>query len=267
MNATRIAIINQKGGVGKTTVAVNCSAIMAEDFGKRVLLVDADPQGNASQALGFDAIRVGEHHFGQLLVKPNNWNPDEVIRPTDVPNLDIVPNQVDVAEIEAIATTWMAAEFKLNKALKLVDDKYDFIFIDCPPSLNKIVQNALTAGDYYLVTIKLEPLGMTGASSLQRTIRQVRENLNSELKMLGAVATFYDARTRLSKEMLQEAQDWFDVFQAVINTNVRLAEAPRSKGPISRYAKRSRGYADHYAVTKEILERIERLKKEETTGQ
>lgn len=245
----RIAIVNQKGGVGKSTTAVNLGAGLAE-MGYKILLVDVDPQGNATSGLGIDKGNL-EYSIYDLLIGESDIN--KIITGTEVPNYDILPANIDLAgaEIELVST--MSRESKLRKTLENVTD-YDYIIFDCPPSLGLLTLNALTATDTIIVPIQCEYYALEGLGQLMQTINLVRENLNPELSIEGVVLTMYDARTNLSQQVIDEVRKYFkdEVYDTIIPRNVRLSEAPSFGKPITLYDSSSTGAKAYRELAKEV---------------
>jgi len=248
-----IAVANQKGGVGKTTTAINLSASLAEKE-KKVLVVDCDPQGNTTSGLGIEKYKL-EHTIYQLLLGQSLW--DQVVLKTQVPGLDILPANVDLAgaEIELIGID--RREFLLKDQLETVREKYDFIIIDCPPSLNTLTINALTAADTVLVPIQCEYYALEGLTQLLNTIRLVGQRLNPTLDIEGIVFTMFDARTNLSLQVVEEVKKHLgkSIYRTIIPRNVRLGEAPSHGLPINLYDSRSKGAESYRMLADEVIER------------
>jgi len=248
-----IGITNQKGGVGKTTTAVNLSAYLAQ-AGKKVLLIDIDPQGNATSGIGTDktAIEKNTYHLiaGQEAI-------DKVIISTCIDNLSIIPSSLELtgAEVELVGT--IGREYKLKKLLEPIKGDFDFIFIDCPPSLGLLTINALTAADSVLIPIQCEYYALEGLSLLMNTVNLVRENLNPALAIEGVLLTMADYRTNLTKEVIGEVKNFFKdkVYDTIIPRSIKLSEAPGFGKPILLYDKDSQGAKTYEALGIEVLGR------------
>lgn len=259
-----MAIANQKGGVGKTTTAVNLSACLA-DLGKKVLVVDIDPQGNTTSGLGVDKKRVSSSVYDVLI---NDAPSETAIRSTGLGKLDIMPATIDLAGAEIELVPAMSRENKLKKALQPVRESYDFIVVDCPPSLGLLTINALTAADSLLVPIQCEYYALEGLSQLMNTFKLVQGNLNPALEIEGVVLTMFDGRTNLSIQVAEEVKRFFrgKVYSSVITRNVRLSEAPSHGKPIITYDPKSKGAELYYDLAKEVVERAEERAGEGTAG-
>ena len=247
-----IAIANQKGGVGKTTTAVNLSACLAEK-GKKVLLIDVDPQGNSTSGLGIDKHKIQYSAYDILI---NGVHPNKVAIKTMIDTLDIIPGNIDLvgAEVELVAR--IAREKILKQALSKISDEYDYIFMDCPPSLGLITLNALTAANKILVPIQCEYYALEGLSQLVNTIKLVKTNLNPALEVQGVVLTMFDGRTNLSIQVVEEVKKYFKnkVYKTIIPRNVRLGEAPSFGMPVIRYDATCLGSQCYNELADEIIE-------------
>ncbi|MGI6649491.1 MAG: ParA family protein [Bacillota bacterium] len=246
-----IAIANQKGGVGKTTTAVNLGACLAQ-AGKKVLIIDIDPQGNATSGLGINR-KTLEHCIYDVLI--NGIGIEEVMFSTNVNNLQIVPATLQLAGAEIELVSLIAREGKLKRALEKVKDKYDYILIDCPPSLGLLTLNALAASDRLLIPIQCEYYALEGLGQLMHTVQLVRKHLNPNLDLEGVLLTMFDARTNLSIQVVEEVKEFFKdkVFSSVIPRNVRLSEAPSYGQPIILYDGRSRGAEMYNELAGEVI--------------
>lgn len=251
---TRIlALANQKGGVGKTTTAINLSAALAAD-GKRVLLVDADPQANASSGLGVD-IRDLQASIYECLV--NGLDPHEAVIKTEVEHLDLIPSHIDLVGAEIEMLNLPDREQLLKRVLQQVRGDYDYILIDCSPSLGLITVNALTAADSVIIPVQCEFFALEGIAKLLNTIKIIKSQLNPNLSIMGFVLTMYDNRLRLSNQVLDEVKRHFGdmVFRTVIARNVRLSEAPSHGQTILDYEPKSKGALAYKALAKEVMKR------------
>jgi chromosome partitioning protein len=250
--AKSIAVANQKGGVGKTTTAVNLAAIIA-NLGNRVLLVDADPQGNATSGIGVQrgSFRRNLYH-AVVLDEPLS----AVILPTMIKSLDVVPSNKDLAGAEIELVEIEQREFRLKRALATVEENYDYIIIDCPPSLGLLTLNALTAAKSLLVPIQCEYYALEGVTELFDTLARIRRLHNPGLMIEGLLLTMYDERTNLSAAVAADLRDFYglQVFQSVIPRNVRLAEAPSYGKPIISYDAHSKGAEAYSQLAREIID-------------
>ena len=249
-----IAVSNQKGGVGKTTTSVNLAACVA-DAGKRVLLIDIDPQGNATSGLGQqakDGLSVYPVIIGEL-------EAEKAIVSTKFGPLDVLPSSIELAGAEIELVAMPGRETLLREALKPIREQYDYIFIDCPPSLSLLTLNAMTAADSVLIPIQCEYYALEGVGQLMNTLQLVKKRLNPELAIEGVVLTMLDGRTNLGIQVVQEVKRYFKggVFGTVIPRNVRLSEAPSHALPIHLYDPRSTGAQAYKDLARELIERNE----------
>ena len=250
--STIFATVNQKGGVGKTTTAVNIASYLAT-FGKKILLIDSDPQGNASSGLGVDRNEVSICMYDVII---NGEDIKNIIKPTSIAGLDIAPATPRLAGAEVELTELELRESKLKNAVMLVRENYDYIIIDCPPSLSLLTVNALTASDQVIIPIQCEYFALEGLSQLVKTIDLIRKSLNPDLRICGILLTMYDSRTLLSEQVVDETRQHFGgkVFKTLIPRNIRLAEAPSFGQPIVFYDPSSTGAVAYENLSREILD-------------
>jgi len=246
-----LAITNQKGGVGKTTTAVNLCTSMALHK-RKTLLIDIDPQGNASTGIGLDKIKVKRCIYDVLI---NQTPIKEIILPTQVENLDILPSTIQLAGAEIELVNYISRENTLKHAIKPIKNDYNYIIIDCPPSLGLLTINSLTAADAVIIPIQCEYYALEGIGQLLKTINLVRENLNSSLEIEGILLTMYDSRTNLSRDVVKEVQKYFKgkIFKAVVPRNVRVSEAPSYGKPVVLYDAKSKGAIAYKKFAREVI--------------
>ncbi|MEG7791821.1 AAA family ATPase [Listeria monocytogenes] len=246
-----IALANQKGGVGKTTSSVNLSSSLAF-LGEKVLLVDIDPQGNASSGVGVNKGEI-EHCIYDVLV--DDVAIQDVLQKTDLDNLNVIPATIQLAGAEVELVPAISREIRLKKAIDSIRDDYDYVIIDCPPSLGLLTLNALTAADSVLIPVQCEYYALEGLSQLLNTIRIVQKHLNEDLQIEGVLLTMLDARTNLGIQVIEEVKKYFQnkVFNTIIPRNVRLSEAPSHGKPILLYDAKSKGAEVYLELAKEVV--------------
>ena len=247
-----LSVANQKGGVGKTTTTVNLSAGLA-CRGKKVLMIDADPQGNATSAVGVDK----ECELSTYDVLVNEVDINEVIQPTNVNKLFVCPSNINLAGAEVQLVSMVSRELRLKEQLDKIKDEYDYILIDCPPSLGLITLNAFTASDSVLIPVQCEYFALEGLGQLMNTINIVKKHLNKSIYIEGAVLTMYDLRTNLANQVVREVKKYFEnkVYKTVIPRNVKLSEAPSYGMPIIMYDPKSKGAKAYDKLSKEFIKR------------
>ena len=252
-----ISIANQKGGVGKTTTAVNLSTILAKK-GKKVMLIDADPQGNASSGLGLE--KEVEYSLYDVLI--NDVDIKETLQDTCMKTLKVCPSNMDLAGAEVELVSQMSREQRLKEKVDSIKDEFDYIIIDCPPSLGLITLNSFTASNSVLIPVQCEYYALEGLGQLLNTINLVKKHLNKELEIEGAVLTMYDMRTNLSNQVVKEVKRYFEdrVYKTVIPRNIKLSEAPSFGMPITLYDAKSKGARAYEKLAREVLENDKKRK-------
>ncbi|GAB3053984.1 ParA family protein [Virgibacillus ainsalahensis] len=252
-----LSIANQKGGVGKTTSSVNLSACLAQ-LGHKVLLIDTDPQGNATSGVGVNKADMDQCIYNVLV---EGLPAEEVCVSTKISNLDIIPATIQLAGAEIELVPIISREIRLKSALESLKDQYDYIIIDCPPSLGLLTINALTSSDTVMIPVQCEYYALEGLSQLLNTIRLVQKHLNKELMIEGVLLTMLDARTNLGLQVIDEVKKYFQdkVYNSIIPRNVRLGEAPSHGQPIITYDPKSRGAEVYLELAKEVIANGERV--------
>jgi chromosome partitioning protein len=254
-----IAVFNQKGGVGKTTTVVNLSSCLSS-LGKKVLMIDIDPQGNSTSGIGIDKTSLQYTVYDMLV---NEVSPEECIVRTGRENLDIIPASVQLAGAEIELTSMSKRELMLKESIKTLIGKYDYIFIDCPPSLGLLSINALSAVDSVLIPIQCEYYALEGVSQLMDTVKLVRKGLNPDLDIEGVILSMFDGRTNLSIQVVEEVKKYFrgKVYKTMIPRNVRLAEAPSYGQSIIDYDPKSKGAEAYMELAQEFIDVSEDVRK------
>ena len=252
-----VSVANQKGGVGKTTTSINLSTILAKK-GKKVLLIDADPQGNATSGLGISK-EIDKSIYDVIIEEVNI---KETLKDTTIKNMKVCPSNINLAGAEVELVSLMSREHRLKERIDEIRDEFDYIIIDCPPSLGLITLNAFTASDSVLIPVQCEYYALEGLGQLINTINLVRRHLNKEIEIEGAVLTMYDARTNLSNQVVKEVKRYFEdrVYKTVIPRNVKLSEAPSYGMPITIYDPKSKGAKCYEKLAKEFIKKNEEEK-------
>lgn len=248
-----IAICNQKGGVGKTTTAINLAASLAH-LNKKVLIIDTDPQANATSGVGIDKNEINQSIYNVLV---DEVNINSVLKNTDYKNLYIVPSSIELAGAEVELVSAISREQRMKSAISELEGDYDYVIIDCPPSLSLITLNSLTAADGVIIPVQTEYYALEGLSQLMNTFNIVRKHLNSSLDIFGVLLTMTDSRTNISNQVADEVRNHFKekVFETIISRSVRLSEAPSFGEPIIEYAKTSKGAKQYLSLAKEVINR------------
>jgi chromosome partitioning protein len=250
-----IALANQKGGVGKTTTAINLGASLSI-LDKKVLLIDADPQANATSGTGFDIRKVKTSIYECLI---DDVDPNRIILNSEINGFDLIPSHIDLVGAEIEMLNMPDREYMLKNVVEKVRDKYDYILIDCSPSLGLITVNALTAADSVIIPVQCEYFALEGLGKLLNTINIIQKGLNKELEIEGFLLTMYDARLRLSNQVVEEVQKHFQqmVFDTIVQRNIRLSEAPSFGKPAILYDAESRGAVNYLNLARELLQNNE----------
>ncbi len=253
-----IALANQKGGVGKTTTAINLAASLAV-LEKKILLIDADPQANATSGMGFDLRNIKTSIYECLI---DDVDPNGIILNTEIDGLDLIPSHIDLVGAEIEMTNMPNREKIMKKVIEQIHDKYDFILIDCSPSLGLITLNSLTAANSVLIPVQCEYFALEGLGKLLNTIKIVQNRLNPDLEIEGFLLTMYDSRLRLSNQVVEEVKKHFQqmVFDTIIQRNIKLSEAPSFGKPVIMYDANSAGSLNHLNLARELLQKNNQTK-------
>ena len=253
MAANVISIVNQKGGVGKTTTSINLAAFLSEE--NKVLLIDLDPQANASSGVGLDTTKIEKNIYHLFLEKTPL---DQILYPTIFDNMQMIPSSRELSGIEVELVNKVSRETLLKNRISDLIDYYDYIILDCPPSLGLITVNALTASSHVLIPVQCEYFALEGIGSLMNTLNLVKERLNPDLEIVGISLTMFDVRTMLNKQVVENTRGFFDnlVFDTVIPRNITLSEAPSYGLPIHLYRPESKGAIAYKKLTEEVISRV-----------
>ncbi|RLD76075.1 MAG: chromosome partitioning protein ParA [Bacteroidetes bacterium] len=256
-----IALANQKGGVGKTTTAINLAASLAV-LEKKVLLIDADPQANSTSGIGFDLRKI-ENSIYECLI--DDIDPHNVILHSETKGMDLIPSHIDLVGAEIEMLNLPERETVLKRVINKIRDDYDYVLIDCSPSLGLLTLNALTAADSVLIPVQCEYFALEGLGKLLTTVKMIQNRLNTELEIEGFLLTMYDARLRLSNQVVEEVRKHFDkmVFETIIQRNIKLSEAPSYGKPVVLYDANSKGALSYLNLARELLQNNEQKEEEE----
>ena len=252
-----ISLANQKGGVGKTTTAINLGASLAV-LEKKVLLVDADPQANSTSGIGFDLRKIEKSIYECLI---EDIDPNDVVLQSETKGLDLIPSHIDLVGAEIEMLNMDQRESILKRVINKIRDKYDYVLIDCSPSLGLLTLNALTAADSVLIPVQCEYFALEGLGKLLNTIKMIQNRLNTELEIEGFLLTMYDARLRLSNQVVEEVRKHFEkmVFETIIQRNIKLSEAPSYGKPVVLYDAESKGALSYLNLARELLQNNEKV--------